>query len=323
MKKYSFKIIIGITSILLFFLMPGNGLAQDQATADGEVRIGAMKGPTGMGLVQLMEMDQYEFTLSGTSDEIVAGIVGGNLDVAAVPCNLASVLFNRTQGQVSVAAVNTLGVLYVLETGSTITSIEDLKEKTIYTTGKGTSPEFVLRYVLMENGIDPDTDLSIEFKSEATEIATMFATGQEMIALLPQPFVTTVSVQNPDARIALDMTAEWNKVSPESQLITGCVIVRNDFVEEDEKALGLLFDNYANSVDFVNENPDEASVLIEEYGIIPSAAIAKKAIPYSNITLIQGDEMQQLVNDYLSVLFSANPESVGGMLPDESFYYKK
>lgn len=322
-KNAQFVSLIFAILIVSLFLSPAAAQAFWQETSPDQIQIGAMKGPTGMGLVQLMESDQYAFTLTGTSDEIVTGIVGGKLDAAAVPCNLVSVLFNKTEGKIKVAAVNTLGVLYILDSGDSIQTVQDLKGKTLYTTGKGTSPEFVLRHILKENKIDPDKDLTVEFKSESAEIAAMFGAGQEIIALLPQPFVTTVQLQNPDVRIALDMTAEWKSIHPDSQLITGCLIVRNDFAAENQPAFSELLSNYAKSVEFVNEDSEEAAALIEKHGILPKAALALKAIPYCNITLIRNAEMQGLVQDYLSVLFDAEPKSVGGALPDDSFYYKE
>lgn len=313
------------TSIVLFvfcLLLVLTTLVTAEAPAE-KIRVGAMKGPTGMGLVNLMESDDYAFTLTGTSDEIVAGLVSGSLDIAAVPCNLAAVLNARTEGQVKVAAVNTLGVLYILDSGDSIASIADLKGKTLYTTGKGTTPDYVLRYLLTENGLDPDKDLQIEFKSEATEVASMFGAGDEIIALLPQPYVTIVTAKNPEVRIALDMTQEWEKVNPETGLITGCVVVRDEYANENADKVKSFFEVYQDSVKAVNEYPAAAAALIEKYGIIAKAAIAQKAIPMCNITLITGDEMQKLVEGYLTVLFAAEPKSVGGKMPDAAFYFKQ
>jgi NitT/TauT family transport system substrate-binding protein len=314
-------VVVMVISLLVLFMVVMSAFAQE--SSDVPVKVGAMKGPTGMGLVGLMESRDYAFTLTGTPDEIVAGLVSGSLDIAAVPCNLASVLNARTEGDVKVVAVNTLGVLYILELGDSIHSIADLKGKTLYTTGKGTSPDYVIRYILTENGLDPDKDLQIEFKSEAAEVAAMFTSGTEMIALLPQPYVTTVMAQNPEARIALDVTEEWQKVNPDTSLITGCVVLRDAFAKENKDKVSSFLKAYEASVKSVNEDPAAAALLIEEYGIIAKAAIAQKAIPLSNITLITGDEMQKLVEGYLTVLNAAEPKSIGGKLPDASFYYKE
>ncbi|MEG1255309.1 MqnA/MqnD/SBP family protein [Clostridium sp.] len=296
-----------------------------------DINIGSLKGPTTMGMVKLMSdseegttANNYKVSMTGTADEIVAKIVKGEIDVAAVPCNLASVLYNKTQGGISIAAVNTLGVIYIVENGNQIKSIEDLKGKTIYSTGKGTTPEYVLNYVLAENGIDATKDLTIEYKSESTEVAAILAEDSNSIAMLPQPFVTTAQSKNENLRIALDMTEEWNKVQGEngSALVTGVVIARNEFIEDNKTAFNYFLDDYKKSTDYVNANVEEAATLIEKYGIVP-AAVAKKAVPLCNITYVEGIEMKTKVSGYLEVLFNQNPQSVGGKLPADKFYYQK
>lgn len=296
-----------------------------------DINIGSLKGPTTMGMVKLMNDSEqgktennYAVSMTGTADEIVTSIVNKELDVAAVPCNLASVLYNKTGGEISVAAINTLGVLYVVENGNTINSVEDLKGKTIYSTGKGTTPEYVLNYVLKENGIDVAKDLTIEYKSEATEIAAILGENPNAIAMLPQPFVTTAQAKNENLRIALDMTEEWSKLQGKdgSALVTGVVIARNEFINENKDAFNKFLEDYKVSTEYVNDNIDEASSLVEKYGIVPSA-VAKKALPLCNITFIEGEEMKTKVSGYLNVLFEQNPKSVGGNLPKDEFYYIK
>jgi len=296
-----------------------------------DINIGSLKGPTTMGMVKLMNDSEegttdnnYVVSMTGTADEIVASIVKGELDVVAVPANLASVLYNKTEGQISIAAINTLGVLYIVENGNEINSIEDLKGKTIYSTGKGTTPEYVLNYVLAENGIDVEKDLTIEYKSEATEVAAALAEDSTAIAMLPQPFVTTAQMKNENLRIALDMTEEWNKVQGEdgSALVTGVVIARNEFIEENKAAFDKFLEDYKASTEYVNTNVEDASALIEKYDIVP-APVAKKAVPLCNITFIEDQEMETKVNGYLNVLFAQNPKAVGGTLPPETFYYVK
>ncbi|MEG0133645.1 MAG: MqnA/MqnD/SBP family protein [Clostridium sp.] len=296
-----------------------------------DINIATLKGPTTMGMVKLMSDSEagitdnnYKVSMSGTADEIVAKIVKGDIDVAAVPCNLASVLYNKTQGEISIAAINTLGVLYIVENGNEINSIKDLKGKTIYSTGKGTTPEYVLNYLLTENGIDVTKDIKIEYKSEATEVAAILSEDSSAIAMLPQPFVTTAQSKNKNLRVALDMTDEWNKVQGDngSALVTGVVIARNEFIKENNVAFQKFLEDYKKSTDYVNSNIDEASTLIEKYDIVP-AAVAKKAIPLCNITYVDGNDMKTKVSGYLKVLFNQNPQSVGGTLPDDEFYYKK
>ncbi|MEG0803474.1 MAG: ABC transporter substrate-binding protein [Pygmaiobacter sp.] len=291
--------------------------------------IAGLKGPTTMGMVGLMQSadadtarHDYEVTMYGSADEIVPKIVSGELDVAAVPANLASVLYAKTEGKIKVAAVNTLGVLYVVETGDEVHSIADLAGKTIYTTGKGTTPEYVLNYLLTANGLDPATDVTIEYKSEATEVAAaMQSAGENVIAMLPQPYVTALAMKLDNLRVALDMTEEWNRVSPQSGLVTGVLIARTAFIEENPLAFDEFLADYKASTEYVNNNVPAAAALIAQYGIVEKAPIAEKAIPACNITYRAGAEMKASVSGYLKVLFDQNPKAVGGALPDDGFYY--
>ncbi|MDD6884828.1 MAG: ABC transporter substrate-binding protein [Eubacteriales bacterium] len=291
------------------------------------VRVASLKGPTSMGLVKLMQdakegasANEYTFAVEGTADAIAPLLVRGELDIALVPCNLASVLYNNTKGAVQVVAINTLGVLYVVEAGETVNRVEDLAGKTIYSTGKGTTPEFALNYVLEKNGLDPEKDVTVEFKSEATEVASALLNDAAAIAVLPQPYVTAVLAQNQDLRVALSLTEEWDRVGDGSAMITGVAIVRTEFAQQNPQAVADFLKEYAASTEYVNENPAEAAVWIEELEIA-KAAIAEKAIPACNIVCISGAEMMEKVSGYLSALYAQNPEAVGGTLPDEAFYY--
>ena len=294
------------------------------------VRVGGLKGPTAMGMVKLMEEDaagttanDYEFTLAGSADEINPLLIKGELDIAAVPTNVASVLYNKTEGQVEILALNTLGVLYVVENGNTIQSVEDLRGKTIYSTGKGATPEYALNYILGENGLTAGTDVTVEYKSEHSELASLLAAGQADLAVLPQPFVTSVLAKNPDVRIALNLTEEWDKVTEDgSKLTMGALVVRKDFAESNPEAVRNFLKEYQSSTQYVTDeaNLDDAAALIEQYGII-SAAVAKQALPYCNIVCITGEEMRTAAEGFLSILAKANPQSVGGTLPAEDFYY--
>ena len=294
------------------------------------VRVGGLKGPTAMGMVKLMEEDaagttanDYEFTLAGSADEINPLLIKGELDIAAVPTNVASVLYNKTEGQVEILALNTLGVLYVVENGNTIQSVEDLRGKTIYSTGKGATPEYALNYILGENGLTTGTDVTVEYKSEHSELASLLAAGQADLAVLPQPFVTSVLAKNPDVRIALNLTGEWDKVTEDgSKLTMGALVVRKDFAESNPEAVRNFLKEYQASTQYVTDeaNLDDAAALIEQYGII-SAAVAKQALPYCNIVCITGEEMRTAAEGFLSILAKANPQSVGGTLPAEDFYY--
>lgn len=292
-----------------------------------EVNIAALKGPTAMGMVKLMEdaeagetANNYNFTIAGAADEITSSIIKGEFQIAAVPCNLASVLYNKTQGAVQVAAINVTSVLYIVETGDTIHSVEDLKGKTIYSTGKGTTPEYTLNYLLQAAGIDPAADVTIEFKSEATEVAAILAESTDAIAMLPQPYVTVAMTQNENIRIALDIAEEWGKYTENSSVVTGVVLVNKAFAEENPEVVQAFLDEYRASTEYVVANVEEAAALVEKRDIV-KAAVAKKAIPYCNIVFLTGEDMKTKVAAYLNVLFEQAPESVGGNLPGEDFYY--
>ncbi len=304
-------------------------------TASGEetaVNVMALKGPTAMGMVQLMDNaeagpvngNSYTFTIAASADEVTPKLVQGEADIAAVPANLASVLYNNTEGQVQVLAINTLGVLYIVENGDSVQTVSDLAEKTIYASGKGSTPEYALNYILSENGIDPEADVTIEWKSEHSECVAALASDEDGIAMLPQPFVTTAQTQNENLRIALDLTEEWDALQADAEtpsaLLTGVVVVRTAFAEEHPEAVNAFLDSYRESVDYVNANVTDAAALIEKYDIV-TAAVAEKALPYCNITFIEGSEMQEKLSGYLNVLYEQNPTSVGGALPADDFYY--
>ncbi len=293
-----------------------------------DMKIAALKGATAIGMVKMMEdaglgetANNYQFTVAGTADEITAGLIKGEFDIAAVPCNLASVLYNKTEGKIQLAGINTLGVLYIVETGESIQTVEDLKGKTIYSTGLGTTPQYTLNYLLTSYGIDPEKDLTIEYKAEATEVAAILSEAKDAIAMLPQPYVTTVMMSNDKLRIALDVAKEWDKVSQGvSSVVTGVVVVRKEFAEGNADAFEAFLEDYRASAAYANTNIEEASALLEKHDIFKAAPM-KKAIPYCNITLITGEEMKTKAGGYLKTLFDQNPQAVGGKLPDDAFYY--
>ena len=291
-----------------------------------DIRVSALKGPTGMGLADLGQESSdgsgntYTLTLAGAADEITPALMKGDLDMACVPANLASVLYNKTEGKIVTLAVNTLGVIYIVEKGNAVNSMADLAGKTIVAAGKGSTPEYGLRYLLSENGIDPDTDVTIDWKSEHSECVAALAAGSATVALLPQPFVTVAQGKIEGLRVALYLTAEWDALDNGSAMITGVVVARKAFVEEHPGAVASFLADYAASVEWVNANTADAAGRIGEMGIV-DAAVAEKALPYCNIVCITGEEMGSKLSGYLQVLFDAEPTAVGGKLPGEDFYY--
>ncbi len=292
-----------------------------------DINVAVLKGPTAIGMVRLMSSTEsgaaknnYHFTVAGTADEITASIIKGDIPVAAVPCNLAATLYNKTKGGVTVCAVNTLGVLYILDTGDSVQTLADLKGKTIYATGAGTTPEYTLRHLLSKAGIDPDKDVTITFVSEASEAAAKIAASdEEVIAMLPQPYVTIAKSKKEGTRVAIDITAEWEKVTGET-LVTGVIVANTAWLKDHDEAFQTFLGEYKESTAFATEHVDEAAELVEHFDIF-KAAVAKQAIPQCNIVCYTGAEMKKAISDYLKVLFDANPKAVGGALPGDDFYY--
>lgn len=287
------------------------------------LRVGALKGPTAMGMVRMMSDDGVNrYTLAGSADELTPKLIKGELDIICVPANLAAVLYNKTEGQLVTLAVNTLGVLYIVENGGeSVQSMADLKGKTIVAAGKGSTPEFGLRYLLEQNGLDPDQDMTVDWKSEHAECVAALAAGTADIALLPQPFVTVAQGKLEKLRVALDLTEEWDALDNGSAMITGVAVARRELVEERPELVEKFLIEYARSVEWVNENTAEAAELVAANGIIESPAVAEKALPHCNIVCLTGEEMREKLSGYLSVLAEANLESVGGRLPEDGFYY--
>ena len=286
-----------------------------------EVKVGMLKGPTGMGAAWLMEQNElgltlntYEFTVAGAADELTGQLIQGGLDIAALPTNAISSLYNKTEGKIVCLGVNTFGVLYILENGESISSIADLEGKTVLASGKGSTAESVLNYLLTENGINAD----IYWASEHSEAATLAITGEYDVIMLPEPFVTNVMGKNANLRVALNLSEEWSVLTGEVMTMGG-IAVRKEFLEQNPEAVAEFVEDYGMSIDFTNENPAEAGVLIEKFEIA-AAAVAENAIPRCNIVWLSGEEYQTVLKNFLSVLFEANAASIGGNMPGEDFY---
>ena len=301
----------------------------DDTPAPAEVNLYVLSGPTGIGAMNLWAaadagetQNTYHITMPGANDEVVAAISNGDADIAAVATNLAATLYNKTSGGVTVLAVNTLGVLSLLGNGQEIASIADLVGKTIYAPGQGANPEYILRYVLTGNGLDPDKDVTIQFVGEGSELLTVWQTDPEAIIMAPQPVATSILMQNENAVTLFNMTDEWDKVSGgDSTLMMGCVIVRNEFLQENPGAVALFLQEYAASIEKAQCDLEGTAALCEQYGLIPKAALAKAAIPSCGLTFVTGAEMKSALSGYLQVMFDADPKSVGGAMPGDDFYY--
>ena len=286
-----------------------------------EVKVGMLKGPTGMGAAWLMEQNElgltlntYEFTVAGAADELTGQLIQGGLDIAALPTNAISSLYNKTEGKIVCLGVNTMGVLYILENGESISSIADLEGKAILASGKGSTAESVLNYLLTENGINAE----IYWAAEHAEAATLAIAGEYDIVMLPEPFVTNVMAKNANLRVALNLSEEWNVLTGEVMTMGG-IAVRKEFLEQNPEAVAEFVKDYGMSIDFTNENPAEAGVFIEKFEIA-AAAVAENAIPRCNIVWLSGEEYRTVLTNFLSVLFEANAASIGGNMPGEDFY---
>ncbi|MGN0533787.1 MAG: ABC transporter substrate-binding protein [Eubacterium sp.] len=295
-----------------------------------DVNAYVLSGPTGVGAVQMMNDaengvggENYNFTVAAAPDEVVTKIAKGEADIAAVSTNLAVSLYNKTNGGIKIIAVNTKGVLYVLNNkGAEINSVADLKGRTIYTTGKGSNPEYIINYILTENNINPDSDVKIEYKAEGSELAGVWAQDPEAVIIAPQPVASTITGKYEGSVQALDLTEEWEKTGTESELMMGCVVARTEFIEQHPEAVKAFLKDYEKSIEAAEDDLDGTAQLCEKYAIVPSAAVAKAAIPHCNLCFVTGSEMKEKLSGYLNVLYTADPTSVGGALPDDNFWYE-
>ena len=320
------KLLCIVLALALVLSFASCGKAVDET---GEMNVYVLSGPTGIGALNLWEKAElgetkntYNFTLTGANEEIVSAVSKGEADIAAVATNLASTLYNKTEGGVTVLAVNTGGVLYMLSNGEEINSIADLKGKTIYAPGQSANPEYILRYVLKGNGLDAEKDVTINFVAEGSELLTVWANDSDAIIMAPQPVATNLKMKNENAKTLFDMSEEWSKISgEESKLYMGCVIVRNEFLKENKGVVDTFLKEYKESIEKAISDVEGTAALCEKRGIIPKAAIAKQAIPYCGLTFVDGKELKEGLSGYLKVMYDANPKSVGGKLPEDNFYY--
>lgn len=320
--KKAVAVVLGLVTALS--LMTGCGKKEE-----AKVNVGVLKGPTGVGAVKIMENAEngtyanYSFTLTQDATDIVARLTNGDLDIGALPTNTAVNLFNKTNGDVRMIAINCTSVLYILENGSEINSVNDLKGKTVYVNGQGANPEYILNYVLRKNGLEPGVDVDIVFK-DATEISALMVSGEASVCLLPVPAATAVIKKNPDVRKALEMSKEYNSVTDDGSSVTmGCLVATKKFIEEHPEDVALFIERYEKAIGEVLSDVDAAAELVAKYEITGNAAIAKAAIPDCGIVCITGKDMKPTVEGYYKVLFEANPASLGGKLPTDDFYYEK
>lgn len=318
MKKVMAMVLSAVLTLGLF-----TGCAKKDAAM---IRVGSLKGPTTIGIVNLMDKatkgeteGKYEFTMSAQADEIAAKMISGDLDIALVPSNLAAVLYNKTKNGITAIDINTLGVLYCVTGDTSVTSVKDLAGKQIIMTGQATTPEYSIRYLLGQNNI---TDCKIEFKSEPSEVAAILAGDPSKIAILPQPFVTVACAQNKAISTAFSLEDEWQSVTGGNGIVTGVTVVRNDFLKEHGNAVKTFLKEHAASVQTANSDLDTTAALVVANEIVGAEPVAKKAIPNCNIVCLTDDKLESNLSAYLKVLYDFDPSSVGGQLPGKDFYFK-
>ena len=323
-------LVVLLTLFLLLNLAAcGKKSENTEVKEKAKINVVALKGPTALGSVKLWEDSEngdteatYNISVVGDPSEAVAKIANKDADVAMVPTNMASVLYNKTSKNVNIAAINTLGVLYLVTNDKSISSIKDLAGKTVFVSGQGATPDFVLRYILKKNGLTPGKDVNLEYKSEHSELAAQVISENVSIAVLPEPFVSQVLTKNSKIMVSLDLTNEWNKITNDSVLTMGSIVVRKDFLKNKKEDFDKFLESYQKSVEYVNENTEKAAELADKFGIMQKE-IAVKALPKCNVVFISGNEMQQKTENFLKILYDFEPKSIGGKIPDEDFYYKE
>ncbi len=310
MKRILILMLALVISIVMLASCAGSAFDENSPVAAA-----TLAGPTGMGMVAMLDDPAYEIGIYTAPDLITPKIINGEVDMATIPSNLASVLYNKMQGSIQVVAVSTMGVLYILENGDTVNSLADLEGKTIYATGQGATPEYVLDMILQQNGINA----TVEFMGAHADLANAMAAGDITLALLPEPFVSVVLAKNPDVSVKIDINEEWKKATG-TDLPMGVTIVSSELAS-DKAAMKKIIADYSASVDYVNTDTNAAAADIEASAIVASAAIAKSSIPRCAISFITGQDSKDMLEAYLQLMYDADPASIGGAMPDDAFYY--
>lgn len=297
-----------------------------QPTNADAIHFTVLSGPTGVGAAKLLGDDAgssaptYDVTVAAANDEVTAALINGSADIAAVATNVAANLAAKTNGGIQVLAVNTLGVLYLLEKGDTVHSIADLKGKTLYATGQGANPEYVLNYLLTQNKVDP-SQVDIQWLT-AQEITAKMASSEKAICMLPVPAATALMLQDTKVRQAVSLSEAWDKLD-QGSLPMGCVVARTEFLEANPQAAADFLTQYQASIAYMSDpaNLEAAAKLVAQFAITPNEKIAAAAIPQCNLTFLTGDDMKNVLEEYYQVLFQADPAAIGGSMPYDSFYY--
>ena len=342
MKKTSFLLVV--LFVLIFTAGCNNGPAETPTPDENaeetpmpeepadvkpvNVTIAGLKGPTSIGMIKMIDekalkSDKYnvEYIQESAPDSLTGKIINGDIQISSVPINLASVLYNKTQGKVQLLAVNTIGNLYIVGTED-ISSVSQLECKTLGMSAKGSTPDFAMNYILKQTGLEGKTELN--YALDHATLAQSVIAEDTRVALLPQPFVTQTTLKNPNVKMLIDLNEAWNDATGgKSELFTGCIIINKEFAENNPEFVDEFLKQYENSVNWVLENQKEASVLTAKHEIMPDAVLVEKALPYCGITFRKAAEAKDSLNSFYQILFDSNPASVGGSMPDDEFYFKE
>lgn len=295
-----------------------------------EIKIYSLNGTTALGLAQMIDSVanktatmNYNISLHAAADTITGPIVSGECAIAALPTNAAAKLYKASQGKVKLLALNTLGVLYLLQgEGESVSSLNDLKGKTIYLPGAGSNPEFITKALLESAGLKVGEDLIVDTTTYQSPDAlqTAVVSGAAKLAVLPEPKVTVTLTKNTSVTVALDLTSEWEKINGENTLVQGCLVVNTAFAEAHPAEIAQFLKDYEASVEKISSADDEAINMIVNAGILPAAAVAKKALPKCNICFIAGEDMKTPMNTFCEKIYAQFPAAIGAV-PDDNFYY--
>lgn len=321
---------LAAVALALCFTLAGCASSSNDQQADlseytneaDALRIGSMKGPTSIGLASMMDQEQGQFTVVGAADELTPLLLQDQIDIALVPANVAAVLYARTEGQIQVIDVNTLGVLYGISLDEGINNVEDLRGRTVYMTGKGTVPEYTFMALLAAANISTD-DLAIEFCSEPTEVVAQISQHDGAVGILPQPYATACTLKNENLHTVLDLTEAWAQMTggQKGDVVTGVTVAKTSTIEEKEGAVKLFLQRHAASAEVAQTDPSAIVAKVIELGIIENETLAEKAIPNCNVVCYTGEEMKNALAGYLQALFDQNAEALGGSLPGDDFYF--
>ena len=300
---------------------------EDTSPADfTEIRVAVLNGTTGFGIAPL-----YSDIQSGNDHNMNAKIdfyadatlvaplvIGGSVDIAAVPTNLAATLYNKTKGAIEVLAVNTLGVLYLIENGETVKSLSDLAGKTVYLPGSGSNPEYILKTLLELSGLTDKVTLDYTYATP-DELTAALASGKASLGVLPEPKVTAAMTKNASLKVAVDFSKEWKSLTG-TELVQGCIIARKEFIDAHPVAVDNFLKAYEGSVNTLNSDPEKAAAAVVAAGIAANENLVKNALPRCNVTYLVGDEMKNALNEFWGALYAQFPSSVGGALPDDGIF---